>query len=430
MKSPYPAKPLPEKVINRLEQILFEILPPLEEAVHSGRPADIELSQWMRSRRELGSRDRRFLSQAVFRHFRWMGWTRLGLQLDLPEAALLSALLEEPTESQWIQHLTQHITFPSPLAPLGALPLAEKIDQINQTFQSSLTDSHLITPDATSVIHPDVLARSLPAFQHRPPTWIRSRIGSEELLNALTAENIPAESSPQHPHAIAIPSGINLQQRLEKGPGQFVVQDLASQCVGQVCAPLAGQLWWDCCAGSGGKSLHLADLMKQQGGVLASDPRESALIELKKRARTCGIRMIQSQVLDATKEKPGTYLYDGVLVDAPCSGWGTWARSPDARWRTSTKDVRQSARRQQAILKNAAQAVKPGGTLVYAVCTLTQPETDQQAAAFLEAHPHFELDPFRHPITGELTSGMIQPFPSQHDGMFIARFRKKNEIAT
>ena len=430
MKSPYPAKPLPEKVINRLEQILFEILPPLEEAVHSGRPADIELSQWMRSRRELGSRDRRFLSQAVFRHFRWMGWTRLGLQLDLPEAALLSALLEEPTESQWIQHLTQHITFPSPLAPLGALPLAEKIDQINQTFQSSLTDSHLITPDATSVIHPDVLARSLPAFQHRPPTWIRSRIGSEELLNALTAENIPAESSPQHPHAIAIPSGINLQQRLEKGPGQFVVQDLASQCVGQVCAPLAGQLWWDCCAGSGGKSLHLADLMKQQGGVLASDPRESALIELKKRARTCGIRMIQSQVLDATKEKPGTYLYDGVLVDAPCSGWGTWARSPDARWRTSTKDVRQSARRQQAILKNAAQAVKPGGTLVYAVCTLTQPETDQQAAAFLEAHPHFELDPFRHPIAGELTSGMIQLFPSQHDGMFIARFRKKNEIAT
>ena len=430
MKSPYPAKPLPEKVINRLEQILFEILPPLEEAVHSGRPADIELSQWMRSRRELGSRDRRFLSQAVFRHFRWMGWTRLGLQLDLPEAALLSALLEEPTESQWIQHLTQHITFPSPLAPLGALPLAEKIDQINQTFQSSLTDSHLITPDATSVIHPDVLARSLPAFQHRPPTWIRSRIGSEELLNALTAENIPAESSPQHPHAIAIPSGINLQQRLEKGPGQFVVQDLASQCVGQVCAPLAGQLWWDCCAGSGGKSLHLADLMKQQGGVLASDPRESALIELKKRARTCGIRMIQSQVLDATKEKPGTYLYDGVLVDAPCSGWGTWARSPDARWRTSTKDVRQSARRQQAILKNAAQAVKPGGTLVYAVCTLTQPETDQQAAAFLEAHPHFELDPFRHPITGELTSGMIQLFPSQHDGMFIARVRKKNEIAT
>ena len=273
-------------------------------------------------------------------------------------------------------------------------------------------------------------AGSNPAFQHRPPTWIRSRIGSEELLNALTAENIPAESSPQHPHAIAIPSGINLQQRLEKGPGQFVVQDLASQCVGQVCAPLAGQLWWDCCAGSGGKSLHLADLMKQQGGVLASDPRESALIELKKRARTCGIRMIQSQVLDATKEKPGTYLYDGVLVDAPCSGWGTWARSPDARWRTSTKDVRQSARRQQAILKNAAQAVKPGGTLVYAVCTLTQPETDQQAAAFLEAHPHFELDPFRHPITGELTSGMIQLFPSQHDGMFIARFRKKNEIAT
>lgn len=426
MKSPYTAKPLPEKVIKRLEQILFEILPPLEEAVHSGRPADVELSQWMRSRRELGSRDRRFLSQAVFRHFRWMGWTRLGLQLNLPEAALLSALLEEPTESQWIQHLAKHISFPSPLAPMGALSLEDKIDHINQTFQSSLTDSHLITPDAASVIDPDVLARSLPAFQHRPPTWIRSRIGSEELLTALAAEHIPVESSPQQPHAIAIPSGINLRQRLEKGPGQFVIQDLASQCVSQVCAPLAGQLWWDCCSGSGGKSLHLADLMKQQGGVLASDPRENAISELKKRARTCGIRMIQCKTLDATQATPGIDVYDGVLIDAPCSGWGTWARSPDARWRTSTKDVRQSARRQKAILKNAAQAVKPGGTLVYAVCTLTQPETDQQTSDFLDTHPHFELDPFRHPITGELTSGIVQLVPGQHDGMFIARFRKKN----
>ena len=429
MNSSYTEKPLPGKVICRLEQILFEILPPLEEAVHNGRPADLELLQWMRSRRELGSRDRRFLSQAVFRHFRWMGWTRIALQQELPEAALLSALLEEPAESQWIQHLAQRITFPAPLAPLGGQSLDEKIDRINQTFQSSISKTHLITPNATLVIPPKVLAQSLHAFQHRPPAWIRSRIEPAELMEALANENIPAESASQNPQAIAIPSGINLQQRINRGPGQFVVQDLASQCVGHVCAPLAGQLWWDCCAGSGGKSLHLADLMKQQGGVLASDSRESALVELKKRSRNCGIRMIQSHLLDATKEKPGQHLFDGVLVDAPCSGWGTWARSPDARWRTSTKEVRQSARRQQAILKNVAQAVKPGGILVYAVCTVTQPETDEQASTFLETHPEFELDPFRHPITGEPITGLTQLLPSKYDGMFIARFRRKNETS-
>ena len=184
----------------------------------------------MRSRRELGSRDRRFLSQAVFRHFRWMGWTRIALQQELPEAALLSALLEEPTENQWIQHLAQHITFPAPLKPLGSLSLEEKIGQINQTFQSGLSETHLITLNAASVIHPDVLAHSFPAFQHRPPTWIRSRIEPNELLDALATENIPAESASQHPQAIAIPSGIHLQQRLNIGPGQFIVQDLASQC--------------------------------------------------------------------------------------------------------------------------------------------------------------------------------------------------------
>ena len=95
--------------------------------------------------------------------------------------------------------------------------------------------------------------------------------------------------------------------------------------------------------------------MKQQGGVLASDPRESALAEIKETRPH--LRPSYDSISNTRRyqRKPGTHLYDGVLVDAPCSGWGTWARNPDARWRTSTKEVRQSARRQQAILKNVAK---------------------------------------------------------------------------
>jgi 16S rRNA (cytosine967-C5)-methyltransferase len=425
MNPSHPTKPLPEKVIRRLEQIFFDLLPALNQAVQAGRPVDVELNQWMREHRELGSRDRRFLSQAVFRHYRWYGWTHHALQLDLPAATLLSALLEESETTQWIEHLSQQNTFPEPLEPLGQLTLEEKIERLTKTFQISLSATQLITPDAPEVIDAELLKKSLPAFQQRMPLWIRTRATLAALQEALSAEKINATPHPFAPNTLSIPSGINLKQKLSACAGQFVVQDLASQCVAHVCAPIAGQLWWDACAGSGGKALHLADLMKQQGAILASDPRPDALNELKKRARACGIRTIQTQTLDATQTVPGDERYDGVLLDAPCSGWGTWSRSPDARWRTSLKDVRQATRRQAAIFNNAAQAVKPGGVLIYAVCTITIPETTEQLAAFLTAHPEFELEPFHHPLTGEPTNGTLQLIPSRHDGMFIARLRKQ-----
>ena len=425
MKNTFKTKQLPEKVITRLAEILFQLLPILEEAVANGRAVDSELSKWLRARRELGSRDRRFLSESIFRHFRWMGWTRVALNLNLPKAALVSDLLEQESHSQWSQYLINQTAINISFEPVGALSLADKTAYINKVFNAKLSELELITTNAASIIQPDILTSYLESFQIRPPTWIRSRIEIEELNRLFQSENIPAEPSAHQHYAIAVPSGINLKQRIERGAGQFVIQDLASQCVGHVCAPLAGQVWWDCCAGSGGKSLHLADLMKQQGGLLASDVRDSVLTELKKRSRTLGIRMIQSQLLDAAKETLGTHLYDGVLVDAPCSGWGTWSRNPDARWRTSVKDVRQSARKQKAILHNVAKTVKPGGCLVYAVCTITEPETTEQMQAFLQANPAFDLEPFRHPISGEQTKGAVQILPSNYNGMFIARFRKK-----
>ena len=425
MNPSHPTKPLPEKVIRRLEQILFDLLPQLNQAVQNGRPADAELNQWLRTHRELGSRDRRFLSQAVFRHYRWYGWTHNTLQLDLPAATLLSALLEESDTTQWIEHLAQYNTFPKSLEPLGQATLEEKIERLTQTFHLPLALTQLITPEASQVISPELLEKALPAFQQRMPLWIRTRTNSTALQEALAAENINATPHPFTQNTLSIPSGINLKHKLSNCAGQFVVQDLASQCVAHICAPIAGQLWWDACAGSGGKALHLADLMKQEGAILASDPRPDALIELKKRARSCGIRTIQTQTLDATQTVPGEERYDGVLLDAPCSGWGTWSRNPDARWRTSLKDVRQATRRQAAILTNAAQAVKPGGVLIYAVCTITLPETTEQLDTFLTAHPEFEREPFHHPLTGEATDGTLQLIPSRHDGMFIARLRKR-----
>jgi 16S rRNA (cytosine967-C5)-methyltransferase len=164
--------------------------------------------------------------------------------------------------------------------------------------------------------------------------------------------------------------------------------------------------------------------------VLATDIRVPALKELKKRARKYGIRGIRTQPHNVVLDEPFSKTFDGVLIDAPCSGWGTWPRNPDARWRSSKRDVVQCANRQLKILNNATWCVKPGGVLVYAVCTIARPETEEVIMNFLDANPTFKLDPFAHPLTGEATHGQIQiwPWDGPGDGMFIARFIRDTEV--
>ena len=253
---------------------------------------------------------------------------------------------------------------------------------------------------------------------------MRSRTDPSLLVQALADHNIPCTVHDHVATAISVEGGISLTHSLAPQAAQFVVQDIASQCVGLICAPQKGGDWWDCCAGAGGKALHLMDLMQQDGKVLATDIRVPALKELKKRARKYGIRGIRTQPHNVARDEPFKKTFDGILVDAPCSGWGTWPRNPDARWRTSKRDVIQCAGRQVKILNNAAWCVKPGGTLVYAACTITRPETEEVVMNFLDQNPGFKLDPFTNPLTGEPTEGSLQiwPWEGSGDGMFIARF--------
>ncbi|MDP4031616.1 MAG: RsmB/NOP family class I SAM-dependent RNA methyltransferase, partial [Pseudorhodobacter sp.] len=193
--------------------------------------------------------------------------------------------------------------------------------------------------------------------------------------------------------------------------------------------PACGEHWWDVCAGAGGKSLHLADLMEQQGTLLATDVRPGSLDALRQRARDRRRNMIVCRIWDGTRDPATGQCFDGVLIDAPCSGIGTWARNPDARWRTLERDIAQRSgqgRIQQQLLLAGADKVQPGGHLVYAVCTLTEAETRGVISRFLGAHADFKLEPTPHPLTGRPTSGevWIWPWEADSNGMFIARMQR------
>ncbi|MEN8254784.1 MAG: class I SAM-dependent methyltransferase [Verrucomicrobiota bacterium] len=423
-------KPLPEKVVRRHADMLGELLPEITRLViEEGRPADGLLSRHLREHKELGSRDRRFLSQAVFSYFRWYGWTVNKLKLPPAEACLLGAALDCTEMGDSFKYLEGRCSLPFPVKPLGDKSLSEKVAILNKRFEETpgiqpLNLSDLVLPDFGNMIDPEKALPSIEQFQKRPPTWMRSRTDPAQLVQALAESNVPCSAHDVLPTALAVAGGTSLANILSAHTGQFVVQDIASQCVGRVCAPQKGEDWWDCCAGAGGKALHLMDLMQQDGKVLATDIRVPALKELKKRARKYGIRHIRTQPHNAVYDEPFKKTFDGVLVDAPCSGWGTWPRNPDARWRSSKRDIAQCANRQVKILNNAAWCVKPGGTLVYAACTFTRPETEEVAMHFLDQNPGFKLDPFANPLTGEPTEGQLQiwPWDGPGDAMFIARF--------
>src|SRR5206468_4149301 len=140
--------------------------------------------------------------------------------------------------------------------------------------------------------------------------------------------------------------------------GEFELQDLSSQAVSLICAPEPGQTWWDACAGEGGKTLHLCGLMHNKGVVWATDRAEWRLKNLKRRAARSRTFNYRARVWTGGPTLPFKTKFDGVLVDAPCSGIGTWHRNPHARWTTNLQDVHELGQLQVNLLQNASLAVK------------------------------------------------------------------------
>jgi 16S rRNA (cytosine967-C5)-methyltransferase len=410
-----------------------------EAAVALGSPADRWLAETYRAHREFGSRDRRFFSGVVFSYFRWKGWPLALGVTDTAALCALCALLDADRLHPALVLLAEAArTGTARLEPLGNLSVSEKalrlagwLGRTDPPRTADLVPSWV--PDALHVpaaADPDEhIARCIEAFQVRPPTWFRSRRGHEAQVTAhLKAAGIRTEPHRRIPDAWSVPTdGPALPAGSPALKGRIEVQDLASQIVGLVCAPEAGSRWWDACAGSLGKGLHLADLMGRRGLILATDVRSAVLDNGRRRMRAARVRCIETRAWDGECDPaPGT-LFDGVLVDAPCSGLGTWHRNPDARWRTSLATIATSAELQKRLMETAGRKVRPGGALVYSTCTLTRKENPDLVEWFLASHPDFSRQPFPDPLTGRRTDGSlwIWPWDGPCNGMFICRLNRR-----
>jgi len=373
------------------------------QTIGPGKPADRALRDAFVANRGLPSGERRAIAAAVFTYFRWVGW--------LNEKESIQAGLNKALDLQRRFDADPKMVKDATLAARAVPPwVMEEID---------FGDGAEANQRKSAWVH------SL----HTPaPLWIRSRPSQSPVL-ATTLDDceLPPESlAIPCPDALRYAGKKDLFKTPEFIAGQFEIQDIASQAVGVACAPTPGDTWWDACAGQGGKSLHLADQMANKGVVWCTDRSSRRVEVLKRRFARAKLFNYRLAPWDGTERLPTKTKFDGILLDAPCTGVGTWRRNPDARWTTTQLDIMELATVQRRMLDAVVPALKPGGRLVYAVCTLTRRETTAMAAAFGAAHPELEPIAFSASPNSELPSSIfLWPHETNGNGMFIASWRKR-----
>jgi 16S rRNA (cytosine967-C5)-methyltransferase len=251
-----------------------------------------------------------------------------------------------------------------------------------------------------------------------------------DLLSLLQNQGAVVRESPYSPAGIEILSSPGIAVLPAYKDGWFMIQDEAAQLVGMMLSPQEGETVLDACAAPGGKATHLAELMGDQGSVVALESDKKRMVKIRENSSRLGIKIIRLVLGDAAAYKEGTY--DRVLIDAPCSGLGVLRRHPDGRWTKTEKSISERASLQKRILVNCAKLVKPGGVLVYATCTTEPEENETVVTAFLAEHLEFALDDARPYLPGAAAplvgpDGFFRTFPDAPamDGFFGARLVRR-----
>jgi len=250
----------------------------------------------------------------------------------------------------------------------------------------------------------------------------------EEVVRVLVEADIKHEISPIHPNSIIISSLRDVRTLPLFTEGLITVQDASASLAIELAKPLPGNLVYDLCAAPGGKAVHAAELMQNDGRIIALEKYETKLHLIAENAERAGVTIIDPQHGDA-REFTATELADVVLVDAPCTGMGTLSKKPDIKWRRTLDDIRKMAAMQLQILNHAAGLVKVGGFVLYSTCTIEPEENEGVVSLFLEKNPNFSTDPAENFLDPAVcVNGFMQTFPHKHksDGAFAARLKRNS----
>jgi len=383
-------------------QAAIELLDAIIAAAREGgAAADTLIARYFATRRYAGSKDRRAVRELVYAAIR-----RCGERPDSGRSALVSLADADPALAASFDG-----------SGFGPAPIA--VDEPRAA--AGVAPAWLVKALRRSAVE----VAALSALVDRAPLDLR--VNRLKATRDAVAATIPgAAASRFAPDGLRVPSGTAVEALPAYAEGAVEVQDEGSQIVGSAIGAMPGERLVDLCAGAGGKTLALAAAMADRGAILACDTDRGRLSRLPPRAERAGATIIETRLLDPQREAAALADWqgaaDGALIDAPCSGTGTWRRNPEARWRLTPARLDRLAATQAHVLDIGAALVRPGGRLVYIVCSLLDAEGPDQVAAFVARHPGWSVDPLALPAGRAHRDGVrLDPAHDGTDGFFVAR---------
>lgn len=394
-------KTLVSAVIETLQQIFVQ-----------GVYADKAVEQVLKQNSRWGSRDRRFIAETTYEMVRWWRyilkssgienpqeisdyWKLFATWQILKETELpdweefkgidKNQIIENAEKAKSIRKYRESI--PDWLDELGSLELSEIVWE---------KEIHELNKEAQVVLRVNTLKTN--------PIQLR------KFLEEQSIETFPVGD---YSDALVLVKRQNLQNVNEYKQGLFEIQDASSQLIAPFLDLKEGMTVIDACAGAGGKSLHIAAMLKNKGKIISMDVEERKLTELKKRADRGGVSIIKTQVINDTALSKLKNTADRLLLDVPCSGLGILKRNPDAKWKLNLEFIYEIQKTQQKIITDYSQMLKQDGIMVYATCSILPSENQKQVKLFLEKNKNFELIEDRKVLPSE-----------GFDGFYMAKLKR------
>lgn len=445
----------------KLVSLLGHIFELFDRTQHDLHPSDQVVDRFFRTRRYLGAKDRRFIAEAVFgmiRHkllletlFRSALHDFSGVGLPTPQGSNVGlyvtySIVVEKKDLKWVaESLESHwrVHFPR-------LSLTEFVQAVSRHHDVDIAREDVVS--RVSILHSfprwiveewirmfgESEAEALcAALNLSAPLTLRVntlKATVEECQKRLKEQGVESARTTYSPFGLVLPKRVNLPSLQSFKDGWFEVQDEASQLVPLLINPQPGQTIIDACAGAGGKTLELGALMKNEGKIIAVDVDEGRLNNLKKRVQRGGVQNVEVRLVGEgyiPAEDEFIEKADAVLIDAPCSGLGTFRRNPGNKWKVTPEFVEKVSVQQYRLLERWSAAVRPGGRLVYATCTLLRKENETIVESFLSKHAEFALVPVAEVLEkwglAQLVSNRyLHLYPHRHgtDGFFAAVMRR------
>jgi 16S rRNA (cytosine967-C5)-methyltransferase len=412
----------------------------VDAVIETPKPADGVVSQYLRHRRYIGAKDRAALNirlYRVLRHYYRYGWwiEKAGLKLSGRLLVMTDILFQGEATVQSIHQLFSGDKFAAEALSKQEIIFVERLSKEKSFNHKDMSftvryecpewayEAMLKTMSEAEMIK-ELEAMNKPAtLDVRVNELIATR---DEVFERFKADGIDCALGDLSPWAIRIYERPNLSQHPLFLNGAVEVQDEGSQLVALVANPKPGQQVVDFCAGAGGKTLAMASMMRNKGRIVAMDVLDRRLERAKVRFRRAGAHNIETHAIAGDHDKwlkRRAEHFDIVLVDAPCTGVGTWRRDPDKRFKQLGPDLVALCALQAEILARASKLVKKGGALIYATCSLLPAENQLQIDDFLKSHPHFKKVEFS--LNGQRYHDLIIT-PAQHgtDGFYATRLER------